>query len=222
MEWEPRLVLGLAMFAGAIWSDLQTRRVAAQYWYPFAAMAAILAIADLSQGEWRPYLVAAVVTIFAYLLYRLRMFGGADAKGLMVLAWLVPVSTWENATVPAMDALVNATFISLTIPVGLLIWNVVRGNISPAAPLGVPMDLQKARQMHVWPMHHVVDGKIKWKIWQQIGSNLDERYQQLEAAGATRVWVTPKIPFMVPLALGLLLAAWFGNLVIKVTLAYRF
>lgn len=222
MEWEPRLILGIAMFVGAIWSDLQTRRVAAQYWYPFAVMAAILAIADLSQGDWRPYMVAAVVTGFSYILYRLRMFGGADAKAIMVLAWLMPVISWENGSVPAMDALVNATFISLLIPLFLLIWNILRGNFAPVAPLGVPMDIEKARQMHVWPMHHVVDGKIKWKIWQQIGSDLDTRYRDLEAAGAKRVWVTPKIPFMVPLAAGLLLAAWFGNLVIRVTQAYRF
>ncbi|MGB1698223.1 MAG: A24 family peptidase C-terminal domain-containing protein [Thermoplasmatota archaeon] len=222
MEFEPRAFLAIVMFAGAVWSDLQTRRVANQYWWPFMAMAAILVIGDLLQGEWRVYAIALVVTTFAYLLYALRLFGGADAKGLMVLAWLFPGWPAGYGTVPAMDALVNATVVSLAIPLALLLQNLVRGNFAPAAPLGVPMDLEEARSRHVWPMHHVVDGEVKWKLWQQIGTDMDARYEELRAAGMKRVWVTPKIPFMVPLTLGLLLAVWFGNLVIRVTIAYRF
>lgn len=222
MEWEPRLILGLAMFAGAIWSDLQTRRVPNPYWWPFMAMAALLVAGDALAGSWRLYVVSLVVTVFAYFLYRLRLFGGADAKAIMVLSWLTPGLPEGLRTVPAMDTLVNATFLSLTIPVGLLLYNLLRGNISPAAPLGVPMALAEAKARHVWPMHHVVDGQVKWKLWQQIGSDLDERYRQLEAAGLQKVWVTPKIPFMVPLGVGLLLAGTIGNLMLWVTGAYPF
>lgn len=221
---EERLLLGIAMFGGAIWSDIQTRRVANQYWWPFMVMAAVLFLHDLAEGNWRMYLLSAGFCGLMYLFYSLRIFGGADAKGLMVLAWLAPgTPDVEKAfTIPAGDALVNATFITLALPIGFLVYNLVRGQLSWMSLLGVRMRIEDAESRHVWPMHKIVDGKVVSKVWQQIGTDLTGRYQQLRQAGMTHVWATPKIPFMVPLLIGLILVSWFGNLVMRVTLAYRF
>jgi prepilin signal peptidase PulO-like enzyme (type II secretory pathway) len=41
-----------------------------------------------------------------------------------------------------------------------------------------------------------------------------EEAEKLRAAGATRVWVQPKVPFLVPLLLGFLLALLVGNLML--------
>jgi len=46
------------------------------------------------------------------------------------------------------------------------------------------------------------------------GGNPTEAIARLRAAGIDRAWVTPQIPFMVPLSGGFLLAFFVGNVLL--------
>lgn len=218
-----RYVLAFAMLAGAIPSDLRTRRVPNSWWLPFAVMAAVFVVGDLldTSRTWLGLAVAyggaLVVTGLLYLFWRMRLFGGADAKALMVLAFLCPWPSPEAtvAIVPALDALANGSLLVVAIPLVNLGQNLVRGRlVLPAAFLGRPVPIERARAGHVWPMQvAAADGSLSWRYWQKAGlGSLDEEYDALARAGATEVWVTTKIPFLVPLAAGMALAWWPGNL----------
>ena len=222
-----RFLLGGVMLAGAVVYDLRERRVPNPWWIPFAWLALVLAAGDVAtwSGDWAllavRYGIAADIVGFVYLLWRFRLFGGADAKGLMVLAALAP---WPperaHALQPALDALSNGALAMLLLPAAFLLANLARGRLAfPAALLGTRQTLEAARRRFVWPMQVADDaapGGLRWRYWQRIGSgDLPGEYHALEARGLREVWVTPKVPFLVPVLLGWALAWWRGNLLLE-------
>lgn len=225
-----RFLLGFAMLAGAVPSDLRSRRVPNSWWLPFVAMAAVLAAADLADParDWRAlgvrYGAAAAVAGLMYGFWRLRLFGGADAKALMVLAFLAPWPSPSPASVqPAIDALANGSFLMLGVPVASALVNLAQAQVAfPAMLLGRTMPIERARAAHVWPMQVVrADGSLGWRFWQRAGlESLDAEYDALAAAGLDRVWVTAKVPFLVPLAIGLAVSWTWGNLAVLVAQAF--
>lgn len=217
-----RFLLAFIMLAGAVPADLRWRRVPNSWWLPFVAMAAILTLADLfdPQRDWTQlgarYGAAAVVAGLMYGFWWFRLFGGADAKALMVLAFLAPWPSPSPLSLqPALDALANGSLLMVALPALLLAFNLVRGDVAwPAMLLGRPVPIGQARAAHVWPMQRALpDGTVRWRFWQRARlESLDAEYDALAKAGVTRVWVTAKVPFLVPLAAGLALSWSWGNL----------
>ena len=134
----------------------------------------------------------------------------------MVLAFLAPwPSPAATSIQPALDAVANGSLLMLGLPVLTAALNLARGHVAvPAMLLGWPVAIRKARAAHVWPMQRVrEDGSVGWRFWQRAGlESLDAEYDALERAGLSRVWVTAKVPFLVPLAAGLALSWRWGNL----------
>jgi len=217
-----RLGIAALMFLGAILSDLRTRRVPNRYWVPFLAAGLVLALRDLGHGglPWSGVAWAAGTCAFLYALWWLGLFGGADAKGLMVLAVLWPAAPdlYAARTTPTVDALMDGTLLMLALPVAFFVWNAAHRDVAfPAMLLGVRTDLRRAWDRHVWPLQQVRDGRVVWRFRHRPGQGAD--HAALHRAGLDRVWVTPKIPFMLPLGVGLLLAAWKGNLILALMAA---
>ena len=221
-----RWALGAGMLGGAALSDLRTRRVPNQYWFPFLAVALLFAARDVLVTSDRsallmPYGAAAAVALFVYALWWLRLFGGADAKGLMVASLLAPVALapppLDRLPVlpPSLDALVNGCLLMMAVPFLLLAWNLAKGRaLLPAALLGTSMPVARAKAAHVWPMQRIdAEGKLVWCYWQRAGTQ-DDAWAALEAAGVTDVWVTAKVPFMLPLLAGWLLSGLVGNVML--------
>jgi Flp pilus assembly protein protease CpaA len=212
------------MLAGAAVLDVRTRRIPNAYWFPFlAASAALLAVEAGLRGLpalGLPLAFAAAVAALAYLAWRLRLFGGADAKALMVLAALVPDLPAAPSLPFALDTLMNGSLAALAFPLGLLAWNALRGDLRlPAALLGHRMPIARARAAHVWPMQWLDGDRLRWRYGRLIGLDTDAVYDRLAAAGHDRVWVTAKLPFAALLALGAAAAAVVGNVPLRVAQA---
>lgn len=219
-----RYLLGGVMLAGAVLFDLKDRRVPNPWWVPFAALAGILAVGDLADParDWQVlgvrYGMSITVAAAFYGMWRMRLFGGADAKGLIVLALLAPIppAASMDAIQPALDALGNGAMMMLAVPVAFLLYNVLRGDLAlPAALLGRRIPLDQARQRHVWPMQRAdpkAPGGLGWRYWQRLSGDLEAEYEALERLGVQSVWVTPKVPFMLLLLLGWALSWRWGSL----------
>ncbi|MES2154001.1 MAG: prepilin peptidase [bacterium] len=221
-----RLGVAISMLGGAAVLDLRTRRVPNRYWFPFVAIAGALLLAEFAwtlpvdRRETIVYDAMAIgLVAFFYLVWRLRLFGGADAKALMVLAVLEPRPVVGGLPVPpALGTLALASIAGALVPVVFLLWNAGHGRFRlPAAFLAVPMELGRARNAKVWPIQEVdAAGRVRFRYWVKLGGGLDERmaarYAALEQAGVTTVWVTPKLPFFVPLLVGALTWVWVGTL----------
>lgn len=172
-----------------------------------------------------PYL--AMMPAFAALVYGLwwlgLIAGGADAKALLALAVLLPLplaidglplvaSVLPGAAVVLVDSLLAF----MLVPLGFLAWNLAHGDARlPHAFLGVRRRAADVRRGFAWPMETVdAEGRRRTRFFASRMSQADveETFERVQALGDERVWVSPKIPFMIPMLAGLLLAFTVGDL----------
>jgi len=73
------------------------------------------------------------------------------------------------------------------------------------------MKISKARNKFVWPLEKLVDGKRKFAYMPK-GYETEEEFDEFEKNNIDEIWVTPKIPFMIPLLIGFVFAFILGDL----------
>jgi preflagellin peptidase FlaK len=138
----------------------------------------------------------------------------------MAIAILVPIEPTINQ-IPLLKGGImpfswsifsNSLIIFLIIPISLLIFNIFKKNIQfPYVFLGYKMNIKKAKEKFVWPLEKIVDGKRKF-IYMPKNFDAKEELNEFEKNNINEIWVTPKIPFMVPLLIGFIFAFIFGDI----------
>ena len=73
------------------------------------------------------------------------------------------------------------------------------------------MSIEKAKQTFVWPLEKIKDGKRKLSFMPK-DLDIDEELKIFEMKGIKEIWVTPKIPFMLPLLAGFLASFFLGDI----------
>jgi len=161
------------------------------------------------------------------LLYQVDVIkGGADAKALIALSLLFPVYPMigDLPLIPISNdlfmlifpfsllILFNAAIISLVVPLSLLVYNLARHDIKfPAMLLGYKVTMGEAKKKFVWPMERVENGSLKFVYFPKEDEENEKILSDLAALGMSRIWVTPKIPFLIFLTAGLIISALVGN-----------
>jgi preflagellin peptidase FlaK len=221
-----RLITGAVLLAYASYTDIKTRRAPNILWVIIATVGVILLLIQyLDNGFpniW--YLVFIPIMIaLMYLFFQMRLlFGGADAKALMALAILVPIQpiiggfpVWQSFLPGSWSIFANATILFLFIPLSLLIYNVGTRNLRfPHCLLGYMTTVEKAKQKFVWPLEKIKDGKRRL-MYMPKHFDIDEELTEFEKLGITEIWVTPKIPFMIPLLAGFVVLFFFGDILLQ-------
>ena len=222
-----RLITGTILLAYASYTDIKTRRAANILWILMALVGGILLILQYVEGGYPNiyYLFFIPLMIgMMYLFFQMRLlFGGADAKALMALAILVPIQPligafplWKSFLPGSWTIFANATILFLCIPLSLLLYNLGKRNIKfPHCLLGYIITVEKAKLSFVWPMEKIKDGKRKL-VYMPKNFDIDEELAEFEKLGITDIWVTPKIPFMIPLLIGFLVAFFLGDLLLRI------
>jgi preflagellin peptidase FlaK len=152
--------------------------------------------------------------------------GGADAKALIALSLLLPIYPIIGA-MPLLDlpndvaqyvmpfsllALFYGALLTLAVPLYYLVVNLARGDRRfPSMLFGVRMDIAEAKGKFVWPMEYVDGGEIKISSLPKGPESIEDHFASLEAKGLTKIWVTPKIPMLIPITAGVIIAAVVGN-----------
>jgi preflagellin peptidase FlaK len=224
---EIRLITGIVLLAYASYTDVKTRRAANMLWVIMAVIGAILLLVQYLDGGFPNiwYLVFIPIMIaLMYLFFQMRLlFGGADAKALMALAILVPIQPTLGEQLPIWGSFMpgswiifaNATILFLLIPISLLIYNIGKRNLQfPHSLLGYVISVEKAKQKFVWPLEKIKDGKRKL-MYMPKKFDVDEELAEFEKQGITEIWVTPKIPFMIPLLIGFLVSFLLGDILLQ-------
>lgn len=157
--------------------------------------------------------------------------GGADAKGLIAVTLLVPV--YPNSTpfpllqaTPAVTStmqlffpfslivLMDALILALVIPVGYVLVNLARGERGAPMWRGTRAPIDRLPR-HSWLMERVDPrGERYVVLFPSHEKDEAEELAKLRAVGATRVWVERKVPLLLPIFLGFLLAFFAGNLLV--------
>ena len=222
-----RLITGTVLLAYASYTDIKTRRAANILWVVMAIVGIILLVIQYLDGGFPNiwYLVfVPIMIVLMYAFFQMRLlFGGADAKALMALAILVPIlprigniPLWNSFLPGSWSIFANATILFLFIPVSLLIYNISKKNLRfPHCLLGYVISVEKAKQKFVWPLERIKEGKRKL-MYMPKNFDVDEELAEFEKLGITEIWVTPKIPFMIPLLAGFLVTFFLGDILLQI------
>lgn len=220
-----RLFVGVFILSYASYTDIKTRRASNLLWLIMASIGGIILAIQyftIGFGDKTFYLLFIPIMIaLVYALFQMRLiFGGADAKALMALAILLPlhpsisqIPIWGESLMPASWTIFsNSVILFLLIPLSLLIFNIARRHIQfPYALLGYKMSIKKAEEKFVWPLEKLVDGKRKFAYMPK-NFDVEDELKEFEKNGINEIWVTPKVPFMIPLLAGFICTFIFGDI----------
>lgn len=212
-------------------SEVETKRARFATFGKYAlAVGSMLLLAYLyGDDEYFQHLLAVPgMMLFVVVMYMLDVVrGGADAKALISLSILFPfypgfasfpilhgeTSAAEILLPFSFSILVNAAIIVALTPLAFLAWNLSRKELAfPLGLLGYKMDATEIAGKHVWLMESIVDGRHVTHARPRKQEDLRSDIELLVNSGYKRIWVTPKIPFIVPMLAGLVLTTVVGNL----------
>jgi preflagellin peptidase FlaK len=170
--------------------------------------------------------------VFARVLFEAGvLYGGADAKALMIAGLLVPlfpmpflVADSSPLALPAfvpfpIDLLMNAALLSIAVPIAVAVRNLVRGDFRFGRGFtGFYLPVRELPDRFVW----VRDPSVPSLAEREEAVETSEQDQELRREiarelsdrGLSRVWVTPQLPFLVLMGLGAVTALLAGNLVV--------
>jgi len=220
-----RFMVGFGILSYASFTDIRTRRAPNILWILMGTIGGILlAIQYFSPegfGSQTIYLIFVPIMIaLVYLFFQMRLiFGGADAKAIMALAILVPFTPSIN-TYPLFESIMpfswvifsNSIVLFLAIPFSLLLYNIYKKDLRfPHCLFGYMISVDKAKEKFVWPIEKIVDGKRKL-VKMPKSFDIDEELAAFKKYGIKKIWVTPKVPFMIPLLSGFIIAFLIGDL----------
>jgi preflagellin peptidase FlaK len=218
------LLIGVALAIGS-WQDIKTREIDDRLWLVAGIAGGLLTVAEIATTPAYPLVLAGfsivLTAVLAFGIYFLGLYGGADAKALLVIALAMPVNTFAASSLPIFPLSVfgNSLVISLMIIPACLIANALmagRGSLfagvkasalKKVAALftGIKVSPETAKSVHFnlieWPLP---SGGSELKIFHKV-EEVDETKRFV--AGAKSVWVTVAIPMIVFFLGGFILAA---------------
>jgi preflagellin peptidase FlaK len=189
----------------------------------------------------------AVIFVFTYVLFYFGALGGADAKALMLLSLIFPFYptlviggySFPVEGVPLINLFTftlfgNSVLLTIIVPLGLFLYNLTRPGLGETLKdplfmfIGYRCDIDRLEEKkHVKLIRHFeeVGGKLTGKF-RGGGSKIDDEMLALLRSHAgkgdigNKVWVTPGLPFMVPITAGFLTTVFYGDLIFRITLLF--
>lgn len=169
--------------------------------------------------------------------------GGADAKALMAVALmfpyypeislagiLLPVTDVSRSIIYGLAVFGNALALNLVVPIAILIYNVATVPLKEltASPMmaltGYKVNIESIKGKHVRLMHKYLEtpeGKPEIKRTFSGSEINEETYGRIskwknEGIIGPKVWITPKIPFLIPITLGFILSIVYGDILMQI------
>lgn len=190
------------------------------------------------------WLVVGILFIYGlvYVIFRVGGFGGADAKALIALAIMFPIYPLLNvqgiflpvandvtSPVFALSVLGNAVVLTIIVPLFVLGYNLVTVPLKEiisnpiGAVTGYKASIGKIKGNHLRLMHRYEeeDGVLVKRMAFRGSEPDDKMLKQLakwngDGKIGDKVWVTPKLPFLIPITLGFLAAIVYGDILMQV------
>lgn len=233
----------------ACYADIKTRRVVNETWVVMFGVGFIFIVADFMELGL-PYLIRNILSFafifaFVYVLFQLGAFGGADAKVLMVISLIVPTfpaivlygTSYPLNGVPpinlfAFSVFGNSVILTVIVPIGLLLYNLARNPIeSIKKPLymitGYMTPISKLEKGHfrMIESYSEIDTGVKFKFTRsgtELSSDVIKELNGYLKEGKVqdKVWITPGLPFMIPITAGFITAVLFGDLIFYITMKF--
>lgn len=180
-----------------------------------------------------------VLLVLAHAFYQFGILrGGADAKAFMSIALLVPAYPSLGAGLPVVQlsqtaqsamnltfpfglvVLLDAALLLVLMPIVLLIFNAFKKDVHGLEALfGYRVGIDKLPKF-AWIMDRIENGEHVRVFFPRKRENREAELRKLKERGFDNVWVTPQIPFILPLTLGFLFAFLVGNFLVGLILLF--
>lgn len=235
------------------YTDIKTRRVTNKLWIIMILSGSFFIIYDIYvKGISYLYIMlisTGVIFIFVYILFQLGVFGGADAKSLIVLSLFFPA--YPQIILAGYDFPIhqplplfknffsfgifeNAVLLTVVVPLGLAVYNISKMGLHIDKPFYAFIgyrskidDLSDRRHIRMIEGYEKTDGNIRFFFKRggiEINDSVINDLKDMCRKGLIReVWVTPGLPFMIPITLGFYVSVFYGDLITELTkyLIYR-
>lgn len=213
-----RIIFAFSMLFLATILDIRKREINDILWIGFGGVAVLLFFLD---GDiWKTFVLLAISLIIspvALLLWRLGVFGGADALCLIVLSALAPMATLGTLQITPFTTLTNAAMISIT-PIFV---NVIRNIIAILRGEDIFKGLDVSRLDKVIAIcigYRSRNPKYSFSIERIVGSSkkLDFSFkhaEKTEFSTTSDTWVTPGIPYLVYITAGFTIQVFYGDII---------
>lgn len=233
----------------ACYADIKTRRVANEVWVVMFGVGFIFIMYDL-MTYGLPYLIRNILSFififaFVYMLFQFGAFGGADAKVLMVISLIIPtfpVISIGSTSLPlegippidlfAFSVFGNSIILTIIVPIGLFLYNLIKNpSESLRRPfymfIGYIMPISKLEKGHfrlIESYSRTKDG-VEFKFSRsgtELSSDVISELKSYHKEGKLKegVWITPGLPFMIPITAGFITAVVFGDLIFYLTMQF--
>ncbi len=158
------------------------------------------------------------------------LYGGADAKALMIAGlllpldptplWSPPMATPLLAYYPfALTILIDAALFAAVVPIGIAIRNLSLHEFSfPRGFTGYTIPVTELPDRYVWVKDPTFDrpgsdDEPEPQTTEEDRALRQRQAEELTKQGVKRIWVTPQLPFILWILAGALAALAVGNLV---------
>ena len=218
--YQIRIISALVMLIIASTLDVWKREIHDLLWIIFGAIAIILMFfGPLSDQVLTEMGVSLIIAPIALVLWRVGLFGGADAFSLIVLAALTPQLTLTENFVTPLTTLTNAALLSIVI----LLANFIRNLIAILNHIDVFVGFNENRFRKICAMflgYRAINPKYGFSIEKSDGvhKKLDfviHHAEKAEFCKTKDTWVTPGIPFMIYITAGFVVQLIFGDIILN-------
>lgn len=198
--------------------DIRKREINDILWIGFGGVAVLLFF--LNGDLWRTFVLFAISMIVApvvLLIWRLGVFGGADALCLIVLSAIAPMTTLGSLQITPLTTLTNAALVSVTpifINISRNLFAIMRG-----VDIFQGLDVSRLDKMIALCIgYRTRNPKYSFSIEKTSGSKkkLDFSFKHAEKAEFTTTsdtWVTPGIPYLIYITAGFVIQIFYGDII---------
>lgn len=213
-----RIILALGMLGYASFTDLTKREISDYVWIIFGALAAILLIFEPILSDALINIgISLIVAPVVLIIWRIGLFGGADAFGIIVLAALAPQITLSEGVITPFTILSNTVLISIT----PLFFNFFRNLIELVKKNNIFEGFDEPtgkKMMAMFLGYRAKNPKYGFSIEKKAGKHKKlnlvlHHAEYAEFCSTPNTWITPGVPYMLFITAGFIIQLLYGDII---------
>ena len=213
-----RIILALGMLGYASYTDVVKREISDYVWVIFGVLAAVMLIFEPNLTESLVNIgISLIVAPVAIIIWRIGLFGGADAFAIIVLAALVPQITLSEGTVTPFTILTNAVLISIS----PLFFNFFRNIIELAKKNNIFEGFSEPTSKRIMAMflgYKAKNPKYGFSIEKKAGKHKKlnlvlHHAEYAEFCNTPNTWITPGVPYLLFITTGFIVQILYGDVI---------
>ena len=213
-----RIIAAVVMLGYASYTDVIKREISDYVWVSFGALAVLLLFFEPNLSDALTNVgISLIVAPIVLIIWRLGMFGGADAFAIIVLAILVPQITMVDETITPFTVLTNAIIISI-IPFFV---NLIRNMVSIANKTDIFEGFSETRKKRIIALfvgYRAKNPRYGFSIEKKVGKHkklnlVMHHAEYAQFCSTPNTWVTPGIPYMLFISAGFIVQLFYGDII---------